>query len=143
MNIFNTKQEEDMLLRTTVIDYVDALPISIVNAWYLGGINSITVPFGIAQDPIFNKDHPISAIYGGIGVVIGHEIVHAFDDNGVEFDEYGYKNNWLDENGRKNFGKIKKCVVDQYGKFTDEKNNTLDGEHTKSENIADNGGKRL
>ena len=65
-----------------------------VNAYYDPSMNNINIPMGILQPPYFDKNAPLAVNYGAIGVVIGHEITHGFDDQGAKFDGYGNLNNW-------------------------------------------------
>ncbi|WAR16150.1 NEP-like protein [Mya arenaria] len=79
--------------------------------------------------------------YGGIGVVIGHEITHGFDDQGSQYDKVGNLRNWWDTTILENFQKRAQCIVDQYGGFVvPDIGIHVDGENTLGENIADNGG---
>ena len=79
--------------------------------------------------------------YGGIGAVIGHEITHAFDDQGSQFDKIGNLHNWWDTTTRTTFFEKTQCMIDQYSQYkVPETNLTLNGILTQGENIADNGG---
>lgn len=71
-----------------------AMPGNLVNACYDPSRNDITFPAAILQKPFYDLHQSSSANYGGIGAVIAHEISHAFDNNGAQFDEYGNMNNW-------------------------------------------------
>lgn len=117
-------------------------PISIANAFYASHHNSINIPFGILDRPIFDTKFPISVIYGALGTIVGHEIVHGFDNNGVHWDDMGYLNMWMDKKAQKVFGSVEKCVVDQYNNIKIGGRN-VDGKRTVGENIADNGGNKL
>lgn len=140
-NAFEMKKYEAQLLSTERQDRADFfMTVSRVNAWYMASRNSINVPFAILQRPIYDINFPISVIYGGIGTVVGHEIVHGFDNNGVKFDDLGYPIRWMDEDSQKNFDKMAKCVIDQYGNY-EYLNHSINGAFTQGENIADNGGK--
>lgn len=117
-------------------------PISTTNAWYIANYNSISIPFGILGRPIFDTNFPIPVLFGAIGTILGHEIVHGFDTSGVQFNDMGYLEKWMDSKSQKTFDDVGKCVSDQYGKFKVE-GRFVDGEQTLGENIADNGGNRL
>lgn len=116
-----------------------------VNAWYAPNFNSITFPAGILQPPFFSKGFPRYLDYGAIGVVIGHEITHGFDDQGRQFDKIGTTSPWWSDNTVEAFEHEAQCFIDQYGNYSvpelgDEAN--LNGVNTQGENIADNGGIR-
>merc|ERR1719189_2162195 len=123
---------------------------AIVNAWYSPDRNTITFPAGILQGSFFNKDHPKYLNYGSIGVVIGHEITHGFDDQGRQFDKDGNANMWWDDETIKKFEEHAKCFIDMYENYdTPElvppmkpEEAHLNGINTQGENIADNGGLR-
>jgi predicted metalloendopeptidase len=79
--------------------------------------------------------------YGAIGYVIGHEITHGFDDQGRQFDASGNLVDWWDKDTEVKFLERAKCIIDQYGNYTDpEANMKLNGINTQGENTADNGG---
>ncbi|XP_061114029.1 membrane metallo-endopeptidase-like 1 [Conger conger] len=117
---------------------------AVVNAFYSPNRNQIVFPAGILQPPFFSK-HQLQALnFGGIGMVIGHEITHGFDDNGRNFDKDGNMNNWWSPYSAEHFKDQSQCMVRQYGNFTwklaGEQN--VSGISTLGENIADNGGVR-
>ncbi|CAF1405819.1 unnamed protein product [Adineta steineri] len=121
----------------------DDLPPTTVNAWYGPSKNQITIPAGILQIPFFHKDAPKYLNYGGIGVVIAHEIAHGFDDNGRQFDKDGNRIPWWTDETIKTFIERKKCIVDQYSNFTVPNLNIhANGYKTQNEDIADNIGLR-
>jgi len=66
----------------------------------------------------FSNDRPQYMIYGGIGAIIGHEIIHGFDNNGRKYDMYGNMVDWWAEETNKHFLEKEKCFVDQYGNYT-------------------------
>ena len=119
-----------------------------VNAYYNGSFNEIVFPAGILQPPFFNRDADDAVNFGGIGVVIGHEFTHGFDDQGRKFDPKGNLNDWWTEADANAFKERAKCVSDEYSGFTsvkDPKNGDvhLNGDLTLGENTADNGGARI
>jgi len=114
---------------------------AIVNAFYSSNFNSITFPAGILQPPFFSKDMTTAMNFGGIGVVIGHEITHGFDDQGSKFNGDGNFVNWWTEEDRKNFDDRVQCIKDEYSSFYfEEADKNLNGPLTAGENTADNGG---
>uniref|UniRef100_A0A673XAU9 Neprilysin n=1 Tax=Salmo trutta TaxID=8032 RepID=A0A673XAU9_SALTR len=117
---------------------------AIVNAFYSSSKNQIVFPAGILQPPFFGKGQTKSLNFGGIGMVIGHEITHGFDDNGRNYDKDGDLKDWWTPSSTQNFVNLSKCMVDQYGSFSWDLANglNLNGNNTLGENIADNGGIR-
>ncbi|KAF4101555.1 neprilysin-like isoform X1 [Onychostoma macrolepis] len=117
---------------------------AVVNAFYSSSRNQIVFPAGILQPPFFGKGQPWSLNYGGIGMVIGHEITHGFDDNGRNFDKDGDLKDWWTPSSTQKFHELSKCIVDQYGSYSWDLANgqNLNGNNTLGENIADNGGIR-
>ncbi|MCK5145733.1 M13 family metallopeptidase [bacterium] len=111
-----------------------------VNAGYNPVLNDITFPAGILQPPYFNPDADDAVNYGAIGVVIGHEMTHGFDDQGRNFDLNGNMRNWWTENDVEEFTKRTKLLVDQYDRFVAIDDVHISGELTLGENIADFGG---
>ncbi|GFN96416.1 endothelin-converting enzyme 1 [Plakobranchus ocellatus] len=112
-----------------------------VNAYYSGTENEIVFPAGILQPPFFSKMFPDSMNYGAIGMVIGHEITHGFDDRGSQYDKEGKLRMWWQPEDRARFIEKGQCIIDQYGNFTDElAEMKLNGINTQGENVADNGG---
>uniref|UniRef100_A0A8V0X882 Neprilysin n=1 Tax=Gallus gallus TaxID=9031 RepID=A0A8V0X882_CHICK len=117
---------------------------AVVNAFYSASRNQIVFPAGILQPPFFSASQPKSLNYGGIGMVIGHEITHGFDDNGRNFNENGDLVDWWTEESARNFKDLSQCMVYQYGNFSWDLagGQQLSGINTLGENIADNGGVR-
>ncbi|XP_018322563.1 neprilysin-4 isoform X2 [Agrilus planipennis] len=114
---------------------------AVVNAYYSRNKNQIMFPAGILQPPFYQKYFPRSLNYGGIGVVIGHEITHGFDDKGRLFDKEGNLQKWWSESAIISFHLRTQCLIDQYNNFIiPEVNLPVDGTNTQGENIADNGG---
>uniref|UniRef100_A0A3B3SV54 Membrane metalloendopeptidase like 1 n=1 Tax=Paramormyrops kingsleyae TaxID=1676925 RepID=A0A3B3SV54_9TELE len=117
---------------------------AVVNAFYSPNRNQIVFPAGILQPPFFSK-HQLQALnFGGIGMVIGHEITHGFDDNGRNFDKDGNMNNWWSNYSAEHFKEQSQCMVQQYGNFCWKLagGQNVSGISTLGENIADNGGIR-
>ncbi|OXB63145.1 hypothetical protein ASZ78_000377 [Callipepla squamata] len=117
---------------------------AVVNAFYSSSRNQIVFPAGILQPPFFSASQPKSLNYGGIGMVIGHEITHGFDDNGRNFNENGDLVDWWTEESARNFKELSQCMVYQYGNYSWDLagGQQLSGINTLGENIADNGGVR-
>ncbi|KAJ8728307.1 hypothetical protein PYW08_016692 [Mythimna loreyi] len=114
---------------------------AVVNAYYSRNKNQIMFPAGILQPPFYHRHFPRSLNYGGIGVVIGHEITHGFDDKGRLFDCDGNLHRWWSDSAIEAFHRRAQCLIDQYGRYVvPEVNMKLDGVNTQGENIADNGG---
>uniref|UniRef100_A0A8C4YEQ3 Membrane metalloendopeptidase like 1 n=1 Tax=Gopherus evgoodei TaxID=1825980 RepID=A0A8C4YEQ3_9SAUR len=101
-------------------------------------------PAGILQPPFFSKHQPQALNFGGIGMVIGHEITHGFDDNGRNFDKDGNMFDWWSNFSAMHFKDQSRCMVYQYGNYTWELagGQNVSGISTLGENIADNGGVR-
>src|SRR5882757_8184990 len=114
-----------------------------VNAYYSGSYNEIVFPAGILQPPFFDKTMDDAVNMGGIGVVIGHELTHGFDDQGRKFDPQGNLRDWWTEQDGKEFEKRASCVSDEYGSFVAVDDLKLNGKLTLGENTADNGGARI
>jgi putative endopeptidase len=114
-----------------------------VNAYYSGSENEIVFPAGILQPPFFDKTMDDAINFGGIGLVIGHELTHGFDDQGRKFDPTGNLRDWWTEQDGKEFEKRVSCVADEYSNFVAVDNMKLNGRLTLGENTADNGGARI
>jgi predicted metalloendopeptidase len=118
---------------------------TVVNAFYEPEMNSITFPAGILQNPFYKGGRLQALNYGGIGVVIGHEITHGFDDQGRQSDKDGNTADWWTEQTVNNYISRAQCFIDQYDSFYPAVfNGTIhvNGINTQGENIADNGGLR-
>ncbi len=108
-----------------------------VNAYYTPTKNEIVFPAAILQAPFFSVNAPDGLNYGGIGAVIGHEISHAFDDQGSRYDGDGNLNNWWSEDDEKAFKKLTKQLIDQYASYQPLDGKNVNGQLTLGENIAD------
>ena len=113
---------------------------STVTAYYNPSLNEIVFPAGILQAPYFDLYADDAVNYGGIGMVIGHEFTHAFDDQGAQFDKNGNVSNWWTEEDYTKFKAKTQQIVDQYSAFTVLDSVHLKGALTVGENTADNGG---
>ncbi len=114
-----------------------------VNAYYSQGMNDINFPAGILQPPFYDFSKDAAVNFGGIGVVIGHEMTHGFDDQGSKFDGHGNVNEWQTPADRKAFTERTDCEVKEYSNFEVAPGQKLNGSLTLGENTADNGGLRL
>ena len=114
-----------------------------VNAYYSAAENDINFPAGILQPPFFDQTEDDAVNFGGIGVVIGHELTHGFDDQGSKFDAQGNLSNWWTDADRSEFDKRTGCIVNEYGSFVAVDDLHLNGKLTLGENTADNGGIRI
>uniref|UniRef100_A0A0M3IQZ3 Peptidase_M13 domain-containing protein n=1 Tax=Ascaris lumbricoides TaxID=6252 RepID=A0A0M3IQZ3_ASCLU len=114
---------------------------ALVNAFYSPNTNEIIFPAGILQPVFYDKHFPHSMNFGGIGVVIGHEITHGFDDRGRLYDNLGNIRQWWDNATIEKFESKAQCIEDQYSAYIlDQISMRINGRSTKGENIADNGG---
>jgi putative endopeptidase len=114
-----------------------------VNASYSPTRNNITFPAGILQPPFYDPNADDAYNYGGIGMVIGHEMTHGFDDQGAKFDPEGNLRNWWTAADLENFQQRAECIAKQYGEWRVEENLNLQGELVTGEAIADLGGATL
>ena len=110
-----------------------------VNAYYSPDMNEIVFPAGILQPPFFNQNADDAVNYGGIGVVIGHEMTHGFDDQGRKYDENGNLNDWWAAQDTVLFKERTQQLVKLFNEF-ELRGNHINGELTLGENIADLGG---
>ena len=115
------------------------MPGHMVNACYNPSANDITFPAAILQKPFYALSQSVSENLGGIGAVIGHEISHAFDNNGANFDENGNLKNWWKEEDFAAFKELTRGMIEQFDGI-EFHGGKVNGELTVSENIADNGG---
>jgi predicted metalloendopeptidase len=118
-----------------------------VNAYYRANMNDINFPAGILQPPFYGKTMDDAVNYGAIGVVIGHELTHGFDDQGRKYDADGNLKDWWTPEDAKAFEERASCTADEYSGFVavkDDKGEVkLNGRLTLGENTADNGGLKL
>jgi len=114
-----------------------------VNAYYSPLQNNINFPAGILQPPFFDNSIDDAVNYGAIGVVIGHELTHGFDDSGARFGPNGNLENWWSPADKAEFEKRTSCIADQYSEYSPLEGVKLNGRLTLGENAADNGGSHL
>jgi endothelin-converting enzyme/putative endopeptidase len=114
-----------------------------VNAYYDPQKNDINFPAGILQPPLFSPLSDAAPNYGDTGATMGHELTHAFDDEGSQFDALGNLRNWWTEADHKEFERRAQCVVDQYSAYTIIDDIKIDGKLTNGEDLADLGGTLL
>lgn len=113
---------------------------STVTAYYNPPLNEIVFPAGILQFPYFDVTADDAVNYGGIGMVIGHELTHAFDDQGAQFDKDGNVKNWWTNEDYEKFKVKTQQMIDRYSSFTVLDSVHIKGALTVGENTADNGG---
>lgn len=111
-----------------------------INAYYNPTTNEICFPAGILQPPFFNAEADDACNYGAIGVVIGHEMTHGFDDQGSQFDKDGNMRNWWTKEDGEKFKKRTQVMVDFFNKIEVLPGMHANGALTLGENIADHGG---
>ncbi len=111
-----------------------------VNAYFNPALNEIVFPAGILQPPFFDLELDDAVNYGAIGVVIGHEITHGYDDQGRKYDADGNLRDWWSEADGKEFDRRAQKVVEQYGAYEALPGKKVNGQLTLGENIADLGG---
>jgi putative endopeptidase len=114
-----------------------------VNAYYSGNQVNINFPAGILQPPFYDDKLDAAVNFGGIGVVIGHEMTHGFDDQGAQFDLTGSEKNWFTPEDLAQFKQRTSCIADEYSGFEVAPGQNLNGRLTLGENTADNGGLRI
>jgi len=114
-----------------------------VNAYYMPSMNDINFPAGILQPPFYDFSKDAAVNFGGIGVVIGHEMTHGFDDQGSKYDGHGNVVEWQTPADRTAFTERTDCEVKEYGSFETVPGVKLNGRLTLGENTADNGGLRI
>lgn len=113
-----------------------------VNAYYNPSGNEMVFPAGILQPPFFDADRPMAMNFGGIGMVMGHELSHGFDDSGRKFDGEGRLTQWWGADVVERFEERAACVEELYGTYEVQPGVPLNGKLTLGENIADLGGIR-
>jgi putative endopeptidase len=114
-----------------------------VNAYYNASMNEIVFPAGILQPPFFYEDGDDAVNYGGIGVVIGHEMSHGFDDSGSQYDADGNLKNWWTPEDRKAYDARTALIVKQFDSYKPLPDLAINGKLTLGENIGDLGGIKI
>ena len=114
-----------------------------VNAYYDPQMNNINFPAGILQPPFFYKNVDDAVNFGAIGMVIGHELTHGFDDQGRQFDAQGNLKDWWTPKDAEEFQQRAACVEKEYSGFSVAPGASVNGKLTLGENTADNGGVRI
>jgi len=114
-----------------------------VNAYYNANMNEIVFPAGILQPPFFWPDADDAVNYGAIGMVIGHEMTHGFDDEGSQFDAQGNLKDWWTEADRKAYDARTGLMVKQFDGYRPFPDAAINGKLTLGENIADLGGLKI
>uniref|UniRef100_A0AAQ4Q1I6 Endothelin-converting enzyme 1 n=1 Tax=Gasterosteus aculeatus aculeatus TaxID=481459 RepID=A0AAQ4Q1I6_GASAC len=135
---FSARVTADQLRKTPNRNQWSMTPPT-VNAYYNPTKNEMVLPAGILQAPFYSRSWPKALNFGGIGVVMGHELTHAFDDQGREYDKDGNLRPWWKNSSVEAFKQQTQCMVEQYGNYSINQE-PLNGKHTLGENIADNGG---
>ena len=114
-----------------------------LNAYYQPTANEIVFPAGILGIPHYSDEDTLMANYGATGAVIGHELSHAFDDQGSQYNQDGNLENWWTQFSSEEFEKRSSCLVKQYDSYEIQDGTHLNGKLTLGENIADLGGVKL
>ena len=111
-----------------------------VNAFYHPLFNSINFPAAILQPPFFDPEADYASNYGAIGVIMGHEMTHGFDDQGCQFDKDGNLANWWTVEDKANYDQRTKVIADWFSEQEALPGLKVNGEKTLGENVSDNGG---
>jgi putative endopeptidase len=119
------------------------VPAYEVDAYYDPAVNTTALPAGMLQAPFFGQDRTPVVNLGAIGLVIGHELTHGFDDQGAQFDPDGNLRRWWQDDDLAKFTAKGRCVAEQYATFEALPGRYLQGELTLGENIADLGGVKM
>jgi predicted metalloendopeptidase len=119
------------------------MPAPTINAYYDPSMNHMVFPAGILQPPFFSASWTVPVQLGAMGLVVGHELTHGFDDQGAQFDKDGNLVDWWSKDTEDKFKAKTGCVADQYSKYEPLPGLNINGKLTNGENIADNGGLRL
>jgi putative endopeptidase len=114
-----------------------------VNAYYSPPQNNINFPAGILQPPFYDNNLDAAVNFGGIGVVIGHEMTHGFDDQGAKYDLHGNVKQWMTDDDLAKFKERSECYAKEYDGFQVAPGQNLNGHLTLGENSADNAGIRI
>jgi putative endopeptidase len=141
LSLYQDRYQFDLAKLNKPVDRTEwgATP-STVTAYYNPSVNEIVFPAGILQFPYFDFSADDAINYGGIGMVIGHEMTHAFDDQGAQFDKEGNVKSWWTKEDYAKFKAKTQKVVELYNSFTVLDTVHVKGAMTLGENTADNGG---
>lgn len=141
VNIDKVLSEYDLSVAGGNVNTVDwKMSPFTVNAAYIPVANEITIPMGILESPFYDENADYYENLGGIGIIIAHEISHAFDPYGAMFDENGNKNDWWTENDKNKFYDLADKVIDYFNKYSVSSGVDNNGSQTVLENVADLGG---
>ncbi|RWS29758.1 CBN-NEP-1 protein-like protein [Leptotrombidium deliense] len=123
---------------------MEVMPATDVNAYHYLRRNLIAIPAALLQQPLYTHGLPSSLNFGAIGFVIGHELLHAFDEEGKQYNKYGNYKDWWTNVTSLIYGNKSSCFVEHYSRLTDPQSNLrIDAKLTKEENIADSLGLRI
>jgi putative endopeptidase len=114
-----------------------------VDAYYEPLLNRMVFPAGILQPPFYSAAASIPVNLGGIGMVVGHELTHGFDDQGARYDAHGNLASWWEPDTERQFTQRTQCVIEQYSRYEVSGGGKVNGANTVGENIADIGGVKL
>ena len=114
----------------------------VVNAFYMDGANGLWIPAGILQSPFFDSNNGDARNYGSLGMVLGHEMTHGFDDNGRQYDARGNLHEWWHAESVARFAEKSRCIGDLFSRFAIDGRH-VNGNYTMGEDIADSGGLRF
>jgi len=141
-NAFEVHRQIDKIGKPVNRNEWDMTPPTI-NAYEDPQMNTINFPAGIMQLPLFGENQDEASNFGAIGMVIGHETIHGFDDQGRKFDAQGNLRDWWTPEDAKRYDEKDKCIVDQYSQEIPEYGVKQNGNLTAGEDTADNGGIHL
>ena len=119
------------------------IPATTVDAYYDPQMNDINFPAGVLQPPLFDARMDAAPNYGDTGGTIGHELTHAFDDQGSQFDALGNLRNWWTKEDREKFDSRTQCIADQYAQYVVVDDIHINSRNTLGEDVADLGGEIL
>lgn len=138
-SLFNTRRNLEKIGKPVDRDEWFMSPQT-VNAYYSPTMNEIVFPAGILQPPFFYLDGDDAVNFGAIGVVIGHEMTHGFDDQGRQYAADGNLRDWWTADDAERFVELSQVLVDQYNNYVMLDSLTINGRLSLGENIADLGG---
>lgn len=140
----NTERARQLAKIGKPVDKDDWLLTAVdVNAYYEPQLNGMVFPAGILQPPFYSVNAGVAVNLGAMGMVVGHELTHGFDDQGAQYDAVGNLANWWEPATEQQFKQRTQCVVDQYNGYEITGGTKLNGANTTGENIADIGGVKL